>query len=529
MMQLHHYHHHHPAIYEDRILDCHPTSNDHAQFTSPPSIVPSCTSVVFPPISFPCTAIIGRRRRDRHKQGPRVPRWVARRMGQEESTVVGDSVPPHTLMARSLPAVADYIKSGQAKKIVLLTGAGISTAAGIPDFRSPKTGLYSNLARLNLPYAEAVFDISYFRQHPEPFYVLASELYPGKFHPTVSHAFIALLAHKGLLQMLFTQNIDCLERRAGVPSDRIIEAHGSFATQRCIECKTEFPEDKMKEYVFSAKVPHCAEKDCKGLVKPDIVFFGESLPKAFDNNAHQTGLADLVLIIGTSLSVYPFAGLPEMAAPGKPRVLFNMEKVGQLGQRADDVIQLGSCDDGIRKLADDLGWRDELEQLWRDIVGHKEADRQLASQKAGDVEVEDEVQKLTEEIKTTLNFDYSDDDVPVEKGHVARIGEVLEGAIVGPKLAAVGAAATDSVKENTTEAPTREAEQPNQPGQDESGATEALVVPPPARTEPKEKPMTAPAAEQPSENRNLPEVKPLEDVQGVERPSEVESKPNEAL
>jgi NAD-dependent SIR2 family protein deacetylase len=112
----------------------------------------------------------------------------------------------------------------------LKTGAGISTSAGIPDFRSPETGLYANLARLNLPYAEAVFDISYFREKPEPFYMLAQELYPGKFRPTITHSFIALLHKKGLLLKLFTQNIDCLEREAGVPGDSIIEAHGSFAT-----------------------------------------------------------------------------------------------------------------------------------------------------------------------------------------------------------------------------------------------------------------------------------------------------------
>jgi NAD+-dependent protein deacetylase SIR2 len=108
-------------------------------------------------------------------------------------------------------------------------GAGISTSAGIPDFRSPETGLYANLARLNLPYAEAVFSIDYFRNKPEPFYILAQELYPGKYRPTITHSFINLLHKKGLLLKLFTQNIDCLEREAGVPGDKIIEAHGSFA------------------------------------------------------------------------------------------------------------------------------------------------------------------------------------------------------------------------------------------------------------------------------------------------------------
>lgn len=265
------------------------------------------------------------------------------------------------------------------------------------------------MKRLNLPYAEAVFDISYFRKHPEPFYVLAKELYPGKFYPTVSHAFIALLARKGLLQLLFTQNIDCLERRAGVPPEKIIEAHGSFATQRCIECQKEYPDDKTKEHVFKGEVPHC--DSCNGLVKPDIVFFGEALPAVFGQNAHQTALADLVLIIGTSLTVYPFAGVPEMASPGKPRVLFNMERVGQLGRRTDDVIELGSCDEGIRRLADELGWRGELEKLWRDVVGEEEAERQLKSPGVAAVEdglesdSEDEVVRMMEQLDATLEKD----------------------------------------------------------------------------------------------------------------------------
>lgn len=248
-----------------------------------------------------------------------------------------------------------------------------------------------------------MFDIAYFRNRPEPFYVLAQELYPGKFHPTVSHAFIALLAQKGLLQMLFTQNIDCLERAAGVPSDKIVEAHGSFATQRCIECKVEFPDDKMRKHVLRGDVPRCGE--CKGLVKPDITFFGEALPRAFSEKSHNTVMADLVLIIGTSLTVYPFASLPDMARQKAPRVLFNMEKVGSLGSRVDDVLELGSCDDGIRKLAGLLGWTDELEDLWRNIVGDEEAERQLRSQTDRDEEIEDELQKLTEDIETVLKLD----------------------------------------------------------------------------------------------------------------------------
>ncbi|KDN70778.1 putative Sir2 family protein [Colletotrichum sublineola] len=333
-------------------------------------------------------------------------------MGNEESTMLDESVQPKTLRARTLEAVAEYIKSGNVKKVAVMTGAGISTAAGIPDFRSPGTGLYANLARLNLPYAEAVFDISYFRKHPEPFYYLAKELYPGKFYPTVSHAFIALLAKKDLLQMNFTQNIDCLERRAGVPDDKIIEAHGSFATQRCIECGAAFPADRMQKHVQNEVVPKC--DTCGGLVKPDIVFFGEALPESFRNNTHLPAMADLIIVLGTSLSVYPFAGLAEASRSGIPRLLLNRERVGQMGRRSDDVVELGACDAGVRKLANLLGWGDELEDLWRSIVGEKEAARQLASAaNEGEADLEEEIRRVTEGVDTALKLE--DDKKPADK------------------------------------------------------------------------------------------------------------------
>ena len=329
-------------------------------------------------------------------------------MGQEASQI-DPNTPPQTLSSRTLEGVAEYIKDGKLKRIVVMTGAGISTSAGIPDFRSPDTGLYANLARLDLPYAEAVFDISYFRQNPDPFYVLAKELYPGKFYPTVAHSFIAMLDEKYMLQMLFTQNIDCLERRAGVPGEKIVEAHGSFATQRCIECKTEFPDDLMKKSVESGSVPHCIVPQCNGLVKPDIVFFGEALPEAFHRNRSVPAMADLVIVMGTSLMVQPFASLPQFAREGVPRVLFNKDIVGDLGSRADDVIVLGDCDEGVRKLADALGWRDELEAMWMEVSGkvqEKEAARLREARKnmSKDEILEAEIEKLTGEVESVLKL-----------------------------------------------------------------------------------------------------------------------------
>ncbi|SMQ52072.1 unnamed protein product [Zymoseptoria tritici ST99CH_3D7] len=328
-------------------------------------------------------------------------------MGNEGSSPIDESIPPSTLSGRTIDALASYIKSGHCKKVVVMTGAGISTSAGIPDFRSPETGLYANLARLNLPYAEAVFDISYFREKPEPFYTLAHELYPGKFRPTITHSFIKLLHDKGLLLKHFTQNIDTLDREAGVPGDLIIEAHGSFARQSCIECKASYPDDDIRAHINAKTIPRCYE--CKGLVKPEIVFFGEQLPAEFFAARGLPAEADLCMVMGTSLTVQPFASLPGMCRDDTPRVLINQERVGGLGGRSDDVLILGDCDDGVRKLAEACGWKEELEALWAATARDGEAaggEKKVAGgkkEKYTDEELGDEIDKLTREVDETLN------------------------------------------------------------------------------------------------------------------------------
>ncbi len=254
--------------------------------------------------------------------------------------------------------------------------------------------------------------------------MLARELYPGaRYRPTASHVFLALLARKGLLHMLFTQNIDCLERAAGIPPEKIIEAHGSFATQRCIDCKVAFDGEKMKEFVARGEVPRCEEEGCGGLVKPDIVFFGEALPRDFFDQMERVREADLVLVMGTSLQVHPFAGLPDIADKAAPRVLFNREEVGSFGTRADDVMVLGDCDAGVRKLADALGWRQELEEAWRALVGEDEAERQLQGATKRVAEVQDEVGKLAEEVEEVLHIGDGESKKPgVEKKEVVEDG-----------------------------------------------------------------------------------------------------------
>ncbi|KAJ5261288.1 Sirtuin family [Penicillium angulare] len=271
----------------------------------------------------------------------------------------------------NIQTIADRIKNGHITRIVVLTGAGISTSAGVPDFRTPNTGLYDKLAPLKLPYPEAIFHISYFSHTPEPFYAIARARHPGNLKPTISHAFLALLAKKNLLHFLFTQNIDGLEEDAGVPADKALWAHGNWKSQHCWKCKAEYPDDLMKQSIQTGQVPYCLRSECDGAIKPDVVFFGQSLPAEFDEKQSLVSEADLMLVMGTSLKVAPCSQLPRLTKEGIPRVLINMEQSGDFGNRDDDLCILGSCDDGVRQLADLLGWQDELDDLWKDIVKTK--------------------------------------------------------------------------------------------------------------------------------------------------------------
>ncbi|XP_046437101.1 NAD-dependent protein deacetylase sirtuin-2-like isoform X2 [Daphnia pulex] len=287
---------------------------------------------------------------------------------------------PKVLRTLDLDGIVDYIKSGNVQNIITMAGAGISTSAGIPDFRSPTSGLYSKLCGFDLPYPEAIFEIEYFRKHPEPFFAMAKELYPKTFEPTPCHYFLRLLNKKGLLLRHYTQNVDALERVAGIPAEKLVEAHGTLHTSRCInpECRKEYDRKWMTEKILSDVVPRCEQ--CKAVVKPDAVFFGEPLPERFRLVEEDFPNCDLLIILGTSLVVQPFASLVDRVPPRCPRLLINFEEAGNedpvmvvLGfscglqfHGADnfrDVAWLGDCDEGCFLFAEKLGWKDELNSL----------------------------------------------------------------------------------------------------------------------------------------------------------------------
>ncbi|XP_033735571.1 NAD-dependent protein deacetylase sirtuin-2-like isoform X2 [Pecten maximus] len=319
--------------------------------------------------------------------------------------------PEQVLETLDMDGVVNYIKSGKCKKIITMAGAGISTAAGIPDFRSPNTGLYDNLQKYNLPHPQAVFDIGYFWKNPEPFFLLAKELWPGVFKPTPCHYFIKMLADKGLLLRHYTQNIDTLESQAGLDPEKLVEAHGSFRTAHCLICEKEYSKDFIEEKVFAGEVPKCDVPGCEdNIVKPDIVFFGESLPSRFGELVNgDMKECDLLLILGTSLVVQPFAALPNRTQHHTPRMYINLEKTGSGpsnpitmlmfggGFKFDDednyrdVFWQGTCDEGCLLMAEKLGWKEELQEMVE--TEHAKIDKNAKLLKAKSKSLESEKQK----------------------------------------------------------------------------------------------------------------------------------------
>jgi NAD-dependent SIR2 family protein deacetylase len=189
---------------------------------------------------------------------------------------------PPVLSSFDLAGVAEYIKTHRCKNVIVMAGAGISVSAGLPDFRTPGTGLYDNLAKYNLPEPTAVFNINFFRENPAPFYMLARELFPGQYRPTPTHNFIRLLHDKGILLRCFTQNIDSLEAEAGIPKDKIVAAHGNFDSATCIDTGAAVPIDEVRKAIMAGEEGWRAmNAKHGGLVKPDISFFGEKLPDRF--------------------------------------------------------------------------------------------------------------------------------------------------------------------------------------------------------------------------------------------------------
>ncbi|XP_037759906.1 NAD-dependent protein deacetylase sirtuin-1 isoform X2 [Chelonia mydas] len=265
------------------------------------------------------------------------------------------SEPPKRKKRKDINTIEDAVKLLQeCKKIIVLTGAGVSVSCGIPDFRS-RDGIYARLAVdfPDLPDPQAMFDIEYFRKDPRPFFKFAKEIYPGQFQPSLCHKFIALMDKEGKLLRNYTQNIDTLEQVAGI--QRIIQCHGSFATASCLICKYKVDCEAVRGDIFNQVVPRCPRcppDEPLAIMKPEIVFFGENLPEQFHRAMkYDKDEVDLLIVIGSSLKVRPVALIPSSIPHEVPQILINREPLPHLHF---DVELLGDCDVIINELCQRL-------------------------------------------------------------------------------------------------------------------------------------------------------------------------------
>ena len=194
---------------------------------------------------------------------------------------------------------------GRSRRAVALTGAGVSVPSGIPDFRTPETGLWAKVDPMEVAH------IDVFERDPERFWSYYRPRFEtlGDKEPNRAHEALAELERRGLIQGVITQNIDRLHRAAG--SENVIEVHGSIETSSCRECGTSFGLEEMDALFDGRGVALCS--GCEGAVKPDVVLFGEMLPlEAIERATALAEEADLMLCVGSSLAVHPVAGLPQL-------------------------------------------------------------------------------------------------------------------------------------------------------------------------------------------------------------------------
>ncbi|GBR74143.1 NAD-dependent deacetylase 2 [Candidatus Termititenax aidoneus] len=226
--------------------------------------------------------------------------------------------------------MSDKLKSllNNSKHIIALTGAGVSTLSGIRDFRG-KNGLYKDFD------ADKIFDKRYFFQNPEYYYTQTKDFIYGldRYKPNIIHKTLAKLEKKNIIRAVITQNIDMLHTKAG--SRNVIEIHGSPEVHYCTDCQRKYSFGEIVPIVENNKVPHCDK--CNGLIKPDIVFFGEMLNEKTLSNAYaELEKADLMLVLGSSLVVTPVAYFPKTVIKNGGKVII----VNDMPTPLDELAEL---------------------------------------------------------------------------------------------------------------------------------------------------------------------------------------------
>ena len=230
---------------------------------------------------------------------------------------------------------------GAARKILVFTGAGLSTESGIPDFRSPG-GIWEKYDPADFYFQKFVSDenarVKYWQMSTE-FYDTIKEAMPNR-----GHLAIKILEDRGKLLAVVTQNIDNLHHKAGNSPEKIIELHGTVISVSCLSCRKAYERDEIQNRLSSGiTVPYC--DDCGGILKPDTISFGQAMPQeAMERSIRYAGQCDLCIVLGSSLVVYPAASVPIHAVrSGSRLMIINREPTPQDAE-ADLVIRMSVSD-----------------------------------------------------------------------------------------------------------------------------------------------------------------------------------------
>lgn len=227
-------------------------------------------------------------------------------------------------------------------KTMVLTGAGISTESGIPDFRSPNTGLWENIDPMEALSTSVLYE------NPEKFYGEGYKMLLGMTDAKPNKAHLALVEMEklGFIKGIITQNIDNLHQKAG--SEYVLEVHGNTREASCLNCGKVVPLNTLTQKINEGQIPPKCDS-CQGVLRPDVVFFGDMLPEDFSIGSNEVSTGDLLIVIGSSLAVSPVNYLPQMA---KKLIIIN--KGHSAMDHYSDVLINGSAGDILEGILEEL-------------------------------------------------------------------------------------------------------------------------------------------------------------------------------
>jgi NAD-dependent deacetylase len=252
------------------------------------------------------------------------------------------------MMEELIRKATDLIRNS--RKVIVFTGAGVSTESGIPDFRSPG-GVWQKYDPEDFYYQKFISS----EASREKYWQMSREFYePLKnAQPNAAHLAVVELEGMGKLDCVITQNIDNLHQRAGTSPQKVIELHGTAVSVSCLSCRKKWPREEVQSWLLQGvRVPRCDA--CGGILKPDTVSFGQSMPpRETEESFHRARNCDLLIVIGSSLVVQPAASIPlEAKESGAKLVIVNRDPTYH--DSYADVVIHGSAREMIRKILERL-------------------------------------------------------------------------------------------------------------------------------------------------------------------------------